>query len=59
MQDSPDDSTILGDVFLRAFVTIIDVENQQVGLASSAGCAVTTRRAIDRTTFQPRHPRHR
>ncbi len=32
--------TILGDAFLRAFVTTFDVQNKQIGLAPQAGCAL-------------------
>jgi hypothetical protein len=56
MDTSQDGSTVLGDSLLRAFVTIIDLQNQQVGWAPDLGCTLSTqRRAIDRATFHP-HP---
>jgi hypothetical protein len=57
---SPDGSTILGDEILRAFVTIIDLENQQVGWAPDVGCTLDPRRpAIERSAFHPHPPRPR
>lgn len=58
--NSADGTTILGDAILQAFVTIIDLENQQVGWAPDLGCTLNTqRRAIDRATFHPHRPRPR
>jgi hypothetical protein len=60
MVNNGDDSTILGDQILQAFVTIIDLENQRVGWAPDAGCALTTqRRTMERAALHPRpqHPR--
>jgi hypothetical protein len=58
IDDSPDDLTILGDTILAAFVTIIDIDNQQVGWAPDQGCAMESQhRAIDRSTFRPHRPR--
>jgi hypothetical protein len=58
--NSADGSTILGDAILQAFVTIIDLQNQQVGWAPDLGCTLDTqRRAIERTAFHPHPPRPR
>lgn len=60
IDNSPDDVTILGDQILQAFVTIIDLQNQQVGWAPDRGCTVNPRRrAIERATFHPHPPRPR
>lgn len=60
IDNSPDGLTILGDEILQAFVTIIDLENQQVGWAPDLGCTLNTRRrAIERATFHPHPPRPR
>ena len=32
--------TILGDAFLRAFITTFDLQNKQIGLAPQAGCTL-------------------
>lgn len=57
---TPDGTTILGDEILQAFVTIIDLQNQQVGWAPDRGCTLNTRRrAIERAAFRPRPPRLR
>lgn len=58
--DSPDGSTILGDEILRAFVTIIDLPNQQVGWAPDLGCTLDAqRRSVERAAFRPHPPRPR
>jgi hypothetical protein len=44
--------TILGDAFLRAFVTTFDLQNKQIGLAPQAGCALP---AIARPDHQVQH----
>ena len=58
--NSDDGSTILGDAILQAFVTIIDLQNQQVGWAPDLGCTLNTRRrAIEGAAFHPHPPRPR
>lgn len=42
--DDPSGLTILGDTIMRAFVTIIDRANQQVGWAPDRGCTLDARR---------------
>jgi hypothetical protein len=54
------DATTMGDQIMQAFVTIIDIKNQQVGWAPDAGCGPAPRRPRDLTTFHPHPPkRHR
>jgi len=54
------DATTMGDQIMQAFVTIIDVQHQQVGWAPDAGCGPAPRRVRDMTTFHPHPPkRHR
>ena len=51
---NPDGTTILGDWFLRGFVSILDLENQQVGFAPDVGCASSSRRrSMRHTTLRP------
>lgn len=60
LESSQDGFTILGDEILRAFVTIIDLENQQLGWAADRGCTLAARsRAIEPATFHPHLPRPR
>lgn len=60
IMNSGDGATILGDAILQAFVTIIDLQNQQVGWAPDLGCTLNTRRRpIERATFHPHPPRPR
>ena len=55
-----DGFTTLGDQFMQAFVTVIDVGNSQVGLALDSGCSTSSaRRARDMTRFRPHLPRPR
>jgi hypothetical protein len=58
--------TIMGDTILRAFVTVIDRANKQIGFAPDSGCnganTLLTHRPVDRTHWHPHHPprpRHR
>ena len=44
--------TIMGDAFLRGFVTTFDLQNKQIGLASQAGCTLPT-------AIPPDHVEHR
>jgi aspartyl protease len=54
------DATTMGDQIMQAFVTIIDLQHQQVGWAPDAGCGPAPRRPRDMTTFHPHPPkRHR
>ena len=56
----PEDGATLGDQFMQAFVTVIDVGNNQVGLALDTGCSsASKRRSRDLSTFHPHLPRPR
>jgi hypothetical protein len=53
----------MGDQIMQSFVTIIDVQNQQIGWAPDSGCGPAVRRSRDRRTFhphlpKPHHPHH-
>jgi hypothetical protein len=51
--------SILGDRFLRAFVTTIDIPNGRVGFAPDKGCSVAARAAITREpSTEHGHPPH-
>ncbi|HEY3802692.1 MAG TPA: pepsin-like aspartic protease [Kofleriaceae bacterium] len=52
---------VLGDQFMQAFVTVMDVGNGQVGLALDKGCSASAskRRSRDMTTFHPHLPKPR
>jgi hypothetical protein len=52
-------ATTLGDQFMQAFVTVIDVGNSQVGFALDTGCSTGKRRSRDMTTFHPHVPKPR
>ncbi|HEY3807736.1 MAG TPA: pepsin-like aspartic protease [Kofleriaceae bacterium] len=45
--------TIMGDAFLRGFVTTFDLQNQQIGLASQVGCS------LPNEAIPPDHVTHR
>ena len=52
--------SILGDRFLRAFVTTIDVPNSRIGFAPDRGCAVAGRAAkVREPSTEHGHPPHR
>jgi len=53
------DATTMGDEIMQAFVTVIDVKNQQVGWAPDAGCANGPRAPKNRATFHPHLPKPR
>lgn len=61
IDDDQGGGVTLGDQIMQAFVTIIDLQNQQVGFAPDSGCAShpPARRPIQRSTFHPHlpHPR--
>jgi hypothetical protein len=61
IDDDGGEGATLGDQFMQAFVSIIDVDHQQVGWALDTGCAANPafRRPIQRSTFRPHlpHPR--
>ncbi len=61
IDDDGGEGSTLGDQIMEAFVTIIDVQNQQVGWAIDTGCGgdPTFRRPIQHETFRPHlpHPR--
>jgi hypothetical protein len=60
IENSADGTTILGDAILQAFVTIIDLQDQQVGWAPDLGCTLDPQgRAIERARFHPRPLRPR
>ncbi len=50
------DATTMGDMIMQAFVTVIDVDHQQVGFAPDLGCGVAPRVPRDMTTFHPHVP---
>jgi hypothetical protein len=53
------DATTMGDVIMQGFVTVIDVQHQQVGWALDKGCAGGPRAPHDRATFHPHLPKPR
>ena len=54
------EATTLGDQFMQAFVTVIDVGNSQVGFAPDSGCnSSSKRRSRDMTSFRPHLPKPR
>jgi hypothetical protein len=57
----PEDGATLGDQFMQAFVTVIDVANQRVGFALDKGCSASAskRRSRDLSTFRPHLPKPR
>ncbi len=50
--------SILGDTFLRAFVSVIDLQKMRVGFAPDVGCASQAHRPIPLATWKPRSPHH-
>jgi len=53
------DATTMGDTIMRAFITVIDKANHQVGWALDAGCAMTPHRPMTREGFRPHLPKPR
>lgn len=53
------DATTMGDTIMRAFITVIDETNHQVGWATDAGCAATPHRPMTRAGFHPHLPKPR
>ena len=52
--------SILGDRFLKSFVTTIDLPNGRIGFAPDKGCSVTARAGIVREPLEEQgHPPHR
>lgn len=51
--------SILGDRFLRAFVTTIDLPNSRIGFAPDRGCSVSARsRQVREPSTEHGHPPH-
>jgi Eukaryotic aspartyl protease len=52
---------VLGDQFLQAFVSVIDLANNQIGFAPDKGCSASSskRRARDVKTLRPHLPKPR
>jgi len=50
------DATTMGDMIMQAFVTVIDVQNSQVGWALDKGCDLP-RAPRDFSTFRPHRPK--
>ena len=53
--------TVLGDTILRAFLTVVDVGNNQIGFAPDTGCSPANFRSRDDVLHVPTehgHPRH-
>ena len=51
--------TILGDAFMRAFVSVLDLEHDQVGFAPDIGCPTSITTGVTRAVRRPRAPRRR
>ncbi|HEY3802691.1 MAG TPA: pepsin-like aspartyl protease [Kofleriaceae bacterium] len=49
-------ATTMGDQIMQAFVTVIDLQHNQIGWATDSGCN-EPRRPRDRTTFRPHLPK--
>jgi hypothetical protein len=51
--------SILGDRFMKSFVTTIDIPNNRIGFAPDKGCSVTARTWKTREPFTEHgHPPH-
>ena len=53
----PEYTTTMGDQIMQGFVTVIDVQHQQIGWALKTGCGPAVHQVRDRATWRPHPPK--